>query len=102
MNNRLKLHDKLCELVGNTNVYFQPPASVQISYPCVIYRIGNGDAKHADNMVYSYTNSYEVMFIYKQPNIDIIERVLTTLPMCGVSRMYVADNLNHYTFNVYY
>lgn len=102
MNKRLQLHEKLCELIGSRNVYFQPPASVQISYPCIIYRIGNGDAKHADNMVYNYTNSYEILFITKQPNIDIIEQIITTLPMCSVSRTYVADNLNHYTFNLYY
>lgn len=102
MSRRLELHEKLCEIIGNTNVYFQPPESVKISYPCIIYRIGNGDAKYADNMVYSYINSYEIIFISKQPNIDIIEQVLTSLPMCSVSRMYVADNLNHYAFSVYY
>lgn len=102
MNKRLQLHEKLCELIGNRNVYFQPPASVQISYPCIIYRIGNGNAKHADNMVYRYINSYDVIFIYKQPNIGIIDQVLTTLPMCRMTSTYVSDNLNHYVFNLYY
>lgn len=102
MNKRLQLHEKLCELIGNNNVYFQPPASVQLSYPCIIYNIGNGDAKHADDRVYNYVNSYDVIFIYKQPNVGIIEQVLTALPMCRVSRIYVADNLNHYAFNLYY
>lgn len=102
MNRRLELHDKLKELVGNDNVYFQPPASVLISYPCVIYNIGNGDVKRADNMVYSYVNSYDLIFIFKKPNIDIIEQVLGALPMCRMTRAYVADNLNHYAFSVYY
>ena len=102
MNKRLQLHEKLCELIGNNNVYFQPPASVQLSYPCIIYNIGNGDAKHADDRVYNYVNSYDVIFIYKQPNVDIIEQVLEALPMCRVSRIYVVDNLNHYAFNLYY
>lgn len=102
MNKRLQLHEKLCELIGNNNVYFQPPASVRLSYPCIIYNIGNGDAKHADDRVYNYVNSYDVIFIYKQPNVGIIEQVLEALPMCRVSRIYVADNLNHYAFNLYY
>lgn len=102
MNNRLTLHEKLVELVGSNNVYFQPPASVQISYPCVIYNVGNGDAKHADGIVYNYINSYDLTFIYKKPNIEIIEQVLAALPMCRVTRVYVADNLNHYAFSVYY
>ncbi len=102
MNNRLGLHEKLVELIGSNNVYFQPPASVQISYPCVIYSVGNGDAKRADGIVYNYINSYDLIFIYKKPNIEIIEQVLSALPMCRVTRVYVADNLNHYAFSVYY
>ena len=102
MNRRLELHDKLCGLIGNDNVYFQPPASVQLSYPCIIYSIGSGDAKYADDMVYNYINNYELLFIFKQPNIDIIEQVLVALPMCKMTRAYVVDNLNHYAFSVYY
>lgn len=102
MNKRLELHEKLKQLVGTNNVYFQPPASVQISYPCVIYSVGNGDAKRADNTVYLYTNSYDVLFIFKKPNLEIIEQVLRFIPMCRFTRAYVADNLNHYAFTIYY
>ena len=102
MNRRLDLHEKLKNIIGNDNVYFQPPASVQLSYPCVIYSIGSGDAKHADGMVYSYINNYDLLFIFKKPNIEIIEQVLGVLPMCRMTRAYVADNLNHYAFSVYY
>lgn len=102
MNNRLKLHEKLRKLIGSSNVYFQPPASVQLSYPCVIYRIGEGDARHADGMVYSYTNSYEILFIFKKPSVSIIEEALAELPMCKMTSAYVKDNLNHYAFRVYY
>lgn len=102
MNRRLELQAKLEEIIGNRNVYFQPPASVQLSYPCVIYSIGNGDAKHADNIVYNYMNSYDVIFIYKKPNIDIIDVMLNELPLCRLSRTYCSDNLNHYAFNLYF
>ena len=102
MDRRIELHDKLIDILGNRNVYFQPPASVQLSYPCVIYNLGIGDIKRADNSVYAYTNSYEITFIYKKPNMDILEQMLRSFSMCSVSRVYVADNLNHYVFNVYY
>ena len=102
MNKREELHDKLKKLVGSSNVYFQPPASVQLSYPCVIYSIGEGNAMHADGVLYHYVDSYEVIFIYKKPNVAIIEQVLMTLPMCKMTRAYVIDNLNHYAFRVYY
>ena len=102
MDRRTELHDKLIDILGNRNVYFQPPASIQLSYPCVIYNLGTGDIKRADNSVYTYTNSYEIIFIYRRPNMEIIEQVLNVFSMCSVSRVYVADNLNHYAFNLYY
>ena len=102
MNRRLELHDKLRDLVGNNNVYFQPPASVQISYPCVVYHIGSGDAKRPDPILYNYTNSSDGLFIFKKPTIEIIEQVLNAIPMCRFTRGYVADNLNHYAFTLYY
>lgn len=102
MNNRLSLHDKLVELIGNSNVYFQPPASVKMSYPCVVYNIVAGNAKYADDSLYSYTHRYDVTFIYKKPNIDIIEQVLITLPHSSMNRSYCVENLNHYVFSIYY
>ena len=102
MADRIELHNKLKQFIGNDNVYFQPPASVKLSYPCVIYSIGSGDAKHADNKVYRYTYEYEVMFIYKRPIIEIVELMLSEFDMCKLSSSYCADNLNHYVFNLYY
>ena len=102
MNNRLQLQTILEELVGNTNVYFQPPASVKLIYPCVIYNLGGGDAKYANDLTYNYINRYDVIFIYKRPNLDIIEQVLRELPMCKLSRTYCSDGLNHYAFTLYY
>ena len=101
MDRRMNLQVELERLVGR-NVYFQPPASVQLVYPCVIYNISTGDTKHADDLVYTYTNRFELTFIYRKPNIEIIEQVLRTFPMCSVSRVYIADNLYHYAFNLYY
>ena len=101
MDKRMSLQVELERLAGR-NVYFQPPASVQLVYPCVIYNLSAGDTKHADDLVYTYTNRFELIFIYRKPNIEIIEQVLRTFPMCSVSRVYIADNLYHYVFNLYY
>ena len=101
MDKRISLQVELERLAGR-NVYFQPPASVQLVYPCVIYNLSAGYTKHADDSVYTYTNRFELIFIYRKPNIEIIEQVLRTFPMCSVSRVYIADNLYHYAFNLYY
>lgn len=101
MDKRLSLQKELEKLAG-ANVYFQPPASVHLAYPCVIYNLAAGDIKRADDSVYSYTNRFELMFIYRKPNMEIVEKVMRAFPMCSVSRIYIADNLYHYTFNLYY
>lgn len=101
MDNRPNLQGELEMIVGK-NVYFQPPASVHLTYPCVIYNLLAGDVKRADNTVYTYTNRFELIFIYKQPNMEIVEEVMKTFPMCSISRIYIADNLYHYAFNLYY
>ena len=49
MTRRNELHEKFCDLLGSRNVYFQPPESVRLVYPCIIYRLGNFNVKHADD-----------------------------------------------------
>ena len=101
MDKRMQLQSELERLVG-PNVYFQPPATVQLKYPCVIYNLSSGNSIYADNSVYTYTNRFELIFIYRKQNMEIVETVLRTFTMCTVSRVYIADNLYHYVFNLYY
>lgn len=102
MNRRLGLQAKLESILGESNVYFQPPASVKITYPCFVYRIGSGDAMYANNKTYRYVNSYEVLYITKRPNLDMIDQVLEELPMCRLTNTYCSEGLNHYAFTLYY
>lgn len=102
MDNRLVLQEKLESIIGNTNVYFQPPASIKLTYPCVIYSIGSGDVKHADDKAYRYTHNYEIIFIFKRPTLAIIDQMMEEFQMCKLSRAYSSDNLNHYVFSLYF
>lgn len=102
MASRLELQTRLESLLGSRNVYFQPPSSVTISYPCIIYTIGNGVAKRANNSLYNYTNNYQITVIYKQPKIEIIEKVLSTFQMSKLDKTYISDNLYHYIFTIYF
>ena len=102
MASRLELQTKLEELIDSKNVYFQPPTSTVIAYPCVIYNIGNGDAKRANNTLYNFTNSYQLTIIYKKPVIEVIEKVLRTFQLSTFDRAYISDNLYHYVFTIYF
>lgn len=37
MGTRLELQSKLVELLGSKHVYYQPPESVKIEYPAIVY-----------------------------------------------------------------
>lgn len=101
MGSRLSLQSKLEEVLGSTNVYFQPPASVKMKYPCIVYSRSSGDTTFADNVPYRFMHRYNVIVIDRNPDSEIPDKV-AMLPYCVMDRHYVADNLNHDSFQLYY
>lgn len=100
MANRLELHSKLVDILGSSNVYFQPPSSVKMSYPAIVYSLGNIRNRRANNDVYSTNKSYELTLVTSNPDNEIVDK-LNRLPMCSFDRFYTSDNLNHYVFTLY-
>lgn len=98
---RLELHDILVEILGSENVYFQPPETIKLTYPCMIYSLTNLDIQFGNNTPYIKYKRYSITVIDRDPDSDIPNR-LSELPMCTFERAYKADNLNHYIFNLYY
>lgn len=101
MANRLDLQAELEELLGSKNVYFQPPASVRINYPAIVYTRSDIDNTFADDSVYMQSHFYEVTVIDEDPDSKIVETV-SKLPTCRFSRHFTSENLNHDTFIIYY
>ena len=101
MGQRLQLQNLLEELLGSTNVYFQPPANLQMKYPAIVYSRDPADTKFADNVPYSYTKRYQVTVLDRNPDSDIPDKI-ASLPLCTHDRSYPADNLNHDVFNLYF
>lgn len=102
MASRLELHDELCEVLGTRNAYFQPPESVKMKYDAIRYELGEKDFKRANNGVYLSTNRYEGVVISRDPDTDIPDKLVARFKMISLGRPYVADNLNHYPFTLYY
>lgn len=101
MTNRLELHEKLCDILGSRNVYFQPPTKLTMKYPAIVYNLSNIENKFANNVVYNQSYSYEVTVIDSDPDSEIVHKV-SSLPKTRFSRHFTSDNLNHYTFVIYY
>lgn len=102
MASRLELHEELCDLLESRNVYFQPPESVKMKYPCIKYSLSGVNAKRANDEIYQSTNRYELIVIDPNPDSDIWQKILKRFPMCSFDRPYVADNLNHFALTLHY
>lgn len=86
---------------GFTNAYYQPPATIQMEYPCVVYWLDDWDMKYADNKLYIGTMAYSVTLMEWDPDGTAKERV-AALPLCSFDRHYTAKNLHHTVFLIYY
>lgn len=101
MGSRSELHELLKNILGSGNVYFQPPASLKMSYPAIRYVRVPIINRFANNLVYNQAHRYELTLIDKDPESDYIAP-LSKLPTCRHDRHYVSDNLNHDVFTIYY
>lgn len=100
MADRLILHEELCRLLGSRHVYFQPPETVRMSYPAIVYRRYAIDNVHADNVPYLQYDGYEITVIDKDPDSEVV-RAVSKLPSCRFNRHFTNDNLNHDVFVIY-
>lgn len=100
MADRLDIQTKFEEILGSRNVYFQPPASVQMKYPAIVYSRKIIESVHADNGSYRQLPCYEGILIDKNPDSEYLGKILA-LPYCRYDRHYTADNLNHDVFTIY-
>lgn len=101
MDSRLELHEILVGILGTRNVYFQPPANIQIRYPAIIYSRNDIDNVNADNLKYLQDHSYQVTYIDKDPDSEVIDK-LSKLEYASFSRHYAQNNLNYDVFTIYY
>lgn len=101
MAQRLELQELLVNLLGSNNVYFQPPSTIQMKYPCIIYKRDNANTDFADNKPYKNKKRYQVTVVDRNPD-SIIPDKVAALPLCSYERFFTADNLNHDVYNLFF
>lgn len=101
MSNRTNLQAMLERILGSRNVYYQPPESVKINYPAIVYSRDDVYSRFADDQRYSHTNRYEIIVIDKKPDNSAIDAILN-LPLSSYDRHYTADDLHHDVLTLYY
>ena len=101
MGTRLQLQQVLVGALGSNNVYFQPPPSFQINYPCIIYKLDYQETRFSDNLPYFLQCRYLVTVVDKNPD-SLIPIKIAKLKTSIFDRFYTMDNLNHTVYKLFY
>lgn len=98
---RIQLHNKLVELLGSNNVYFDPPETIKMKYPCIVYDRSDDQSIFADDKRYNLKIRYQITVISKNPDIPILNDLFDMM-YCYYDRHFTSNNLHHDVFNIYY
>lgn len=101
MRTPIELGNLIHDALGIEHIYFQPPETVKLKYPCAIYHLNRYKQQHADDISYLNYKSYLITIVDKDPESDIPDKLLK-LPMCTFDRYYTSDMLNHWVFSIYF
>lgn len=82
-------------------VWFQPPSSVYLTYPCIVYHPSSRSIRYADNSRYMSIDKYTVTVMDLNPESEIPDKI-QALPYSSFERRFEVDGLNHTTFSIYF
>lgn len=99
MGSRLELQNILEGILGSNHVYFQPPSTFQMLYPCIVYERSGITTMFANNLPYFHAKKYKVTVIDFNPDSPIPDAI-SELPRCRFSTSFKADDLNHDVFTL--
>ena len=83
-------------------VWYQPPSSVYLTYPCIIYTLSGKDHLRADNIKYRTMNRYTLTVIDRDPESSLPEIVENGIKYCAFDRIFSVDGLYHTTYTIYF
>lgn len=105
-NRRLEIHRSLCKILECETIgpecrcHFQPASNVRMVYPAIVYQLSDVIGRHADNRPYIENSIYQLTLIDRDPESKYAEAI-KKLPKINFVRFFVADNMNHWVFNIY-
>ncbi len=96
---RNRVHDILTSIIGDDRVYFQPPESIKLKYPCIIYNLSDTSNTYGDNISYLLNVGFDILLVDRDPESIYVTKLLS-VPYSTFNRYYVADNINHWSFTL--
>lgn len=100
MATRIDLHKELVSILGSSNVYYNPPETLKLNYPCIVYSLSGVRKDEADDGSYKVNKCYSITLVHKDPDNNIFDKLLA-MPMCKFDRPFISDNFYHYVFTKY-
>lgn len=98
---RLQFHSILVNILGSKNVYYQPPESVRMKYPAIVYSRDRIRNNFANNNVYTQQYAYKVTVIDEDPDSEIVDRI-SRFSTANYENHFTSDGLNHDIFQIIY
>ncbi len=102
MDSRIELQTNLEAVLGSRNVYFQPPESLKMQYPAIVYELVDIMTDKANNKNYIRNHRYTLTLIHKDPDNELKDSLLDEFTHISFDRAYASDNLYHYVYDLYY
>lgn len=99
--NRVKLHHMLEDILGSKNVYYDPPESFKLKYPCIVYYLEGFYDLPADNLTYRRMRRYNMTYITTDSEDPVAEK-LADIRYCTLSRPFAVSDLFHFAYVLYY
>lgn len=99
---REELQTVLEQVLGTRSVYFQPPESFKLKYPCIIYELNRIRQIKSNNSTYLKQKQYTVTIIDEDCDTELPDKLMEKLTYCQFDRRFVSDNLYHDVFTVYF
>lgn len=98
---RVDLDTILRTTLGSSNVYFDPPESFKLKYPCIVYHLGGRSEVFADDHRYYDMKRYTLLYITRDADDPMVD-TLDELKFCRMTSPYTSDGLFHYAYEIYF
>lgn len=102
MASRLKLQKELEDILGTRNVYYNPPETLKMKYPCIRYTLSKTDTNKADGINYLKNNRYQLTVIDTNPDTELPDLLLDHFTYCSSDRTYRSEGFQHHVLTLYY
>lgn len=101
MKSRQELQALLEAISGVKKVYYQPPESIKLEYPCILYEKSDESNRFADNIHYMRFKRYDITVMYKDPDSKIPDDV-ADIETAVFERAFKSDGIYHDVYRIYF